>query len=110
MLKYEYKIMEEHIMNSEYGNDIVTLTDEDGNELQFEHYGSVEMDGTIYVGLTEIFDDPQKQLESSADFIILKTIEDDGGEELFVTIDDQDELKRVVKIFEETYDDIIFDD
>ena len=109
MLKYEYKPMEEHIMASEYGNDIITLTDEEGNELQFEHYGSVEMDGTIYVGLTELFDDPEKQLLSNANLIILKTVEDDGGEEIFVTIDDDDELKRVVKVFEDTFDDIVLD-
>lgn len=96
-------------MDSEYGNDIITLTDEQGNDLQFEHFGSVEMDGTIYVGLIELFDDPKKQIESDGTLFILKTVEDDGGEEILVTIDDEDELKRVSKVFEETFEDLILD-
>ena len=95
-------------MANEYGKDIITLTDEDGKELQFEHYNSVEMDGTVYVGLIEIFDDPQKQLESDGTLFILKTVEDDAGEEILVTIDD-DELERVSKVFEENYEDLILD-
>lgn len=95
-------------MANEYGNDIITLTDEDGKELQFEHYGSVEMDGTVYVGLIEVFDDPQKQLESDGTLFILKTVEDDAGEEILVTIDDE-ELARVSKVFEETFEDLVLD-
>ena len=95
-------------MNSEYGNDIITLTDEDGRELQFEHFGSVEVDGTIYVGLIEVFDDPQKQLESDGTLVILKTVEDDSGDEILVTIDDE-ELKMVSKVFEEKFEDLILD-
>ncbi len=95
-------------MSNEYGNDIITLTDEDGREIQFEHFGSVEMDGTVYVGLIEVFDNPQKQLESDGTLFILKTVEDDAGEEILVTIDDE-ELERVSKVFEENYEDLILD-
>ncbi len=96
-------------MDNEYGNDIVTLTDELGNDLQFEHFGSVEVDGTVYVGLIELFDDPQKQLESDGTLFILKTVEDDGGEEILVTIDDDAELEKVSKAFEETFEDLVLD-
>lgn len=95
-------------MSNEFGNDIITLTDEDGRELQFEHFGSVEVDGIIYVGLIEVFDDPQKQLESDGTLVILKTVEDDSGEEILVTIDEQ-ELEKVSKVFEETFEDLILD-
>lgn len=73
------------------------------------HFGSVEMDGTIYVGLIELFDDPKKQLESDGTLFILKTIEDDAGEEILVTIDDDNELNRVSRVFEETFEDLILD-
>ena len=95
-------------MSNEYSNNIVTLTDEDGREIQFEHFGSVEVDGTVYVGLIELFDDPQKQLESDGTLFILKTVEDDSGEEIFVTIDDE-ELQVVSKVFEQNYEDLILD-
>ncbi len=87
-------------MASEYGNDFVVLTDEDGREIEFEVLGSVDCDGITYVGLIEQFDDPQAQLDSDGRMIVLKAIEDDNGEELLVTIDDE-ELARVLPAFEE---------
>lgn len=92
-----------------FEGEIVTLTDEFGNDLQFEHYGSLEMDGTVYVGLIEITDDPKAKLQNNGTLFLLKTVEDDNGEELLVTIDDDDELKRVIALFEEEYDDLIVD-
>jgi uncharacterized protein YrzB (UPF0473 family) len=87
-------------MANEYGNDFVVLTDEDGREIEFEVLGSIEYDGLTYVGLIEQFDDPAAQLESDGRMIVLKAIEDDNGEELLVTIDDE-ELEAVLPAFEE---------
>jgi len=87
-------------MANEYGNDFVVLTDEDGREIEFEVLGSVEYNGLTYVGLIEQFDDPQQQVESDGQIIILKAIEDDNGEELLVTIEN-DELAEVLPAFEE---------
>lgn len=87
-------------MANEYGNDFVVLTDENGQEIEFEVLGSVDFDGITYVGLIEQFDDPQAQVESDGQMIVLKAIEDDNGEELLVTIDD-DELAKVLPAFEE---------
>ncbi len=87
-------------MANEYGNDFIVLTDEDGREIEFEVLGRVDVDGIAYVGLIEQFDDPQAQLESDGQLFILKVIEDDNGEEVLVTIDN-DELEKVVPVFEE---------
>ena len=96
-------------MEMGFEGEIVTLTDEFGNDIQFEHYGSLEMDGTVYVGLIEITDDPNAKLMNNGTLFLLKTVEDDGGEEILVTIDDEDELKRVIALFEEEYEDLIVD-
>ncbi|PWM41651.1 MAG: DUF1292 domain-containing protein [Clostridiales bacterium] len=87
-------------MANEYGNDFVVLTDEDGREIEFEVLGSIDLEGMTYVGLIEQFEDPQQQLESDGRMVVLKAIEDDNGEELLVTIDDE-ELARVLPAFEE---------
>ncbi len=87
-------------MANEYGNDFVVLNDEDGREIEFEVLGSIEYEGITYVGLVEQFDDPQQQLDSDGLMVVLKAIEDDNGEELLVTIDDE-ELARVLPSFEE---------
>ena len=87
-------------MANEYGNDFVVLTDEDGREIEFELLGSVDCYGITYVGLVEQFDDPQAQLESDGQLVVLKAIEDDSGEEIFVTIDSE-ELAKVLPLLEE---------
>ena len=84
------------------------LTDEMGKELQFEVIAAVELDGETYLGLTEIFDDPQKMIESDAQLIIMKQVEDSSGEITLVTLDSNEELERVVhefeKVLEEEYE------
>ena len=92
----------------DYGNDIITLTDEEGNELEFEILASVEVDGETYVGMVEVFDDPQKMLESDAQLVIMKQVEDNAGDIVLVTLDSNEELQKVVvefeKVLEEEYE------
>ena len=92
-------------MANEYGNDYIVLTDEDGQELEFEVLGSVECDGMTYVGLIEQFDDPAAQLESDGQLVVLKAIEDDNGEDVYVTIDNE-ELAKVLPVLEEALGEI----
>lgn len=90
---------------ADYGNDILALTDEMGNELQFEVIAAVELDGETYLGLIEIFDDPQKMIESDAQLIIMKQVEDSSGELTLVTLDSNEELERVVREFEKVLEE-----
>ena len=70
-------------MSEEYGNDFITLTDEEGNEVELEH------------------DTPEEVLdEDSAELIILK-VEPEDGEDMLVTIDDDDLLDTIFNLFVE---------
>ena len=92
-------------MSEEYGNDIVTLTDEEGNEKQFELLGSQEIDGNTYLALVPIEDNENDE------YVILKVEEDENGEEILVTIDDDDEFNRVAESFdEELFGEIDYDE
>lgn len=74
-------------------NNLVQLTDENGKEVNFEHVMTVEHDGNYYVALeaTEDTDDCQE-----GEIIILKIVQDDdSGEDIYVTIEDDDEFKAV---------------
>ncbi len=82
-----------------FGDEIYTLTDEDGNESQFELIGSKEIGGVTYLALV-----PTENNEEN-EYVILK-IEEEDGEEVLVTIDDDDEFDRVADIF----DDELFSD
>ncbi|MBR2925660.1 MAG: DUF1292 domain-containing protein [Clostridia bacterium] len=77
----------------EENNNLVQLQDENGNDVNFEHLMTVEYEGNYYVLLeaTEDMDDCQQ-----GEAIILKIIRDDeSGEDVYATIEDEDELNAV---------------
>ena len=101
------------MIDSEYGNDILTLEDDDGVEHTFEVLDSIENAGTRYLALSPVSDDPQQTLADSGELVILRVVEADG-EEFLETIDDEDEMDEIADIFmerlEEDYDVISEDE
>ena len=94
--------------------DVYTLTDEDGKESDFELIGRIDADGQSYVALAPIdFDselDSENEDEEDGGFVVLKVVEEDG-EEVFVTIDDDEEFDRIADIFEdELFQDMDYDE
>ena len=89
-------------MSEEYGPDFITLTDEEGNEFELEHLGTLEYNGTVYMSFV-----PADMDEEDEDFglILLKVVEKDG-EELLADIDDENELNAVY----EQFMDVLFQD
>lgn len=78
---------------------IITLTDEEGNENQFEHIATCELDGCTYYALV-----PLDGIEDEeGEYVILKIDVDDDGEEILVTIDDDDEFERVADYFDDKF-------
>ncbi len=89
-------------MSEEYGPDFITLTDEEGNEFEMEHLGTLEYNGTVYMSFV-----PADMDEEDEEFglILLKVVEK-NGEEMLADIDDEEELNAVYEQFMET----LFDD
>ena len=89
-------------MNGEYGNDFITVTDEEGNEFELEHISTVEIEDVIYMAFI-----PADLEEDDDDFglIILKNLTDQFGVEELVSIDDDDELKAVYDVFMEVFEE-----
>ena len=81
-----------------FDDEIYTLTDEDGNENQFELIGQKEIDGATYLALAPIDDGDDEE------YVILKVEEEDDGGVSLVTIEDDDEYDRIADIF----DDMLF--
>ena len=79
---------------NEYEADILTLTDEDGVEKDYEVIGDMEIDGNNYLALVPSDEDGDE-------FIILKLATDEDGNEMLVTIDDDDEFDKVADAFED---------
>ena len=91
-------------MSEEYGNDYIVLTDENGVEVELEHLDTVEYNANIYMA----FIPAEMKLEESYELIIMK-VEKEDGEDILVTLDDEDELDEMFQIFserlEETFED-----
>ncbi len=82
----------------EYNPDLVSLTDENGKEYNFEVIDAIETDLGRYLAMLPTFDDPQKMLEDSGELVIVKVMEEDG-EEYFCEIEDDDEYETVADAF-----------
>ena len=77
-------------MSEEYGSDFITITDEDGKEYELEVLASVEYNGITYFAMAPA--DPEDGEET--EICVLKQVVEDG-EELFATVDDEEEWDAV---------------
>jgi len=82
-------------VNSEYGNDYVTISDDDGNEFELEHLDTLELNEVVYMAFL-----PADMDEDDDDFglIIMKAVAKDG-ESVLSTLDSDGELEMVYERF-----------
>ena len=92
----------DNINEEEFGTDLITLVDDDGNEHEFEFLDSIEMEetGKRYVALVPTFSDPEAALQDSAELVILEVIEE-NGEEFLEPIQDEETFNEVSAVFVE---------
>ncbi len=95
-----------------YEPDIISVTDDDGNEIQFELLERYETDDAVYVAITQYRDDAEEIVEADFEVLILKVIED-GENEYLQEIEDEMEYEQVSDILmgmvEEKYEVEYFD-
>lgn len=91
-------------MDNKFGADIITLTDDEGNEFEFEHIDTIELNGKMYLAFTEANENQTD--ENVSEIIILRLDKDENGEEILSTVDDESELEAAYEAFmEEAFDD-----
>ena len=84
----------------EYGPDLVSVIDDEGNQHQFEILDAIETDEKRYVALTPVYDNPDEAVEDDGELIVLEVANQDG-EDLLVPIEDDEEFDEIAGIFEE---------
>lgn len=90
---------------SEYGDNIISISDDEGNDFELLVLDEADMNGVHYLALTEAKNPDE---EENLEVIILKVIQDEeSGEDLLSTVDSDDELEAIYQIFE---DQIFADD
>ena len=83
--------------NEDYGNDIVTLVDENGKETEFEIVDSLVTENNEYFAL--IPTETAENVDSDdGELVILKVVEE-NGEEFLEPIEDDDEYNEISEIF-----------
>ena len=69
-------------MSDEFGPSFITLTDEDGNDIELEYVDALEHEGQTYMAF-------------------FPAVEDEADEELLSTLDDEAELEKIYELFME---------
>ena len=86
-------------MDNEFNPDIYTLVDEEGQSQTFELLDIMEVDGERYFALTPYYENPEDFIDDDGELIVLKSQDDENGEELMVSIDDEDAYQRIGNMF-----------
>ena len=88
--------------DEEYQPDLMTLEDEDGNEVTFEVIDALDHKGVHYLAVVEYTENEEDA--EDAQLVILSVGEDDEGEYLDV-VEDAETLLEVSKLFEQRLSD-----
>ena len=89
----------EEILQEEEQN-ILVLTDENGNDVEFEYLDSIDYNGKEYLALMPVEEDANE-------IVILEVEPVDEETENYLAIEDEAILEAVYGIFKERYKDIL---
>lgn len=97
----ELEELKEHLDDIEVAEEenIIVLTDADGNEVEFEFLDLIEYNGEEYAVLL-----PTEDEEGTV--VILKSEKDDDGYDGYYSVEDDAVVEAVFEIFKENFKDI----
>lgn len=83
-------------MSEEYGGDFITIIDDEGQEFELEVLDTMDYNGETYMAFL-----PADMDENDPDYgiIILRSVLDEKGDEVFESIDDEEQLQDVYEHF-----------
>jgi len=80
---------------------LLTLTDESGTNVQYEHLDTVVLDSTYYFALVPAFEEPEEYIDADGELVIMKVVEEDGEQVLIGLSEEAPEFHLVFQMFEE---------
>lgn len=92
-------------MSEDYGNDFITLVDEEGIESEYEHIDTLEYNNEVYFALIKASEKGQEVIDGDGELIILKLIIDENGDEILASIESEEEYDEVAEIFEQNLEE-----
>ena len=91
--------------NNEELDNIVTLKDEDGNEVKFEFLDLIDYEGEEYVVLLPAEESEDSEPDEVVILQLEKSDDENAEEETYVSVDDENILNAVFEIFKEKFKD-----
>ena len=92
----------------DFSADLLTLTGEDGTEMEFQILDEIDVDGEDYLALLPVEEADDE--EENGSYYILKQEDDENGESMLAEIEDEALLDRLAAIFEQHFDELYYDD
>lgn len=93
-------------MSDDFSANLITLTDEDGNELEFEILDEIDTDDGHFFALLPTF---ETDSDDDGGYYILREEEIDGEMEL-AEVDDEELLDSLAGIFEQHFEELYNED
>lgn len=91
---------------AEFTADLVTLTDEEGKEHEFELVDSLEHKGQSYVALIASAETANEVIDDDGNLVIMKIVSEDGDDDVLELIEDDDEFEEISEIFMDRLSDL----
>ena len=87
-------------MSDEFGPNFITLTDDDGKEIELEYVDALEYQVKTYMAFFPVVEEGADEEDEEYGLVILRS-ETENGEDFLVTVDDEQELDTVYDLFME---------
>ncbi len=92
-------------MNDEYGADLLTLIDDEGEEHEFEVLDVIDNDDGCFYALLPTFEDPQQKVDAEGTYYIFEAIEEDGEQQL-AEVENEELLDKLAELFESRFEEL----
>ena len=90
-------------MSDDFGGDIITIADDEGNEFELEILDVLDVDGASYTVFVPANIDTMDVNDPDYGLIFLRNREE-NGQEFFDSVDDEEELNRVYELYQQLLD------
>ncbi len=92
-------------MHDEFGPDLLTLVDDEGNEHEFEVLDVIDNEDGCFYALLPTVSDPKETVEAEKTYYIFESVEENGEQQL-AEVEDDALLDRLAQQFEARFEEM----
>lgn len=92
-------------MQDDFGADLLTLVDDEGNEHEFEILDVIDDEDGCFYALLPTYSKPQDQVEAEGTYYIFEAIEENGEQQL-AEVEDEELLDKLAELFESRFEEL----